>query len=155
MKIKTDSPLRHGQSKTALYRLWRGMIARCYNPARHNFARYGGRGITVCDAWLRDFPRFVADVGPRPSRRHSLDRYPDGNGDYEPGNVRWATLVEQASNKRNNRLVPVDGQLLTRSDAARRVGMSYDTLRYRLEAGWSAERALSQPSQRTPRECTQ
>lgn len=82
-----------------LYNSWRCMIARCENPKHKNFQYWGGRGIKVCTQW-KDFNTFVADVGPKPTSIHELDRYPNKDGDYEPGNVRWATPLEQANNRR-------------------------------------------------------
>jgi hypothetical protein len=88
----------HGGSKTAEYKVWQGMHKRCSNPRCKSFADYGGRGIQVCDHW-NEFPAFIADMGPRPSAKHSLDRI-DVNGDYGPRNCRWATPVEQVRNRR-------------------------------------------------------
>jgi hypothetical protein len=81
--------------KTAEYRIWNGMKSRCLNPNRKDYPRYGGRGVTVCERWLR-FENFYADMGPRPSPKHSIDRI-DNDGNYEPGNCKWATLAEQRS----------------------------------------------------------
>jgi hypothetical protein len=78
------------------YRIWAHMIARCYGKQVH--PRYGGRGITVCERWRYSFPNFIADMGPRPTTKHSLDRI-NNDGNYEPGNCRWATDIEQARNK--------------------------------------------------------
>ncbi len=88
----------HGWSRTPEYKAWQSMIQRCTNPKNHAYARYGGRGITVCDRWLAGFDAFLADMGPRPEG-HSLDRV-DVNGNYEPRNCRWATLSEQNANVR-------------------------------------------------------
>lgn len=76
------------------YRAWVGMHARCYNRNVKNYKKYGGRGIKVCERW-DDFAAFLADMGPRPSARHSIDRFPDNDGDYESDNCRWATARDK------------------------------------------------------------
>lgn len=96
-----DNPYwKGGVSRHPLYQMWAGMVGRCTCPTKTGWHRYGGRGITVCDAW-RDFSVFLDDIttaiGPRPDGK-SLDRI-DNDGNYEPGNVRWATRKEQARNK--------------------------------------------------------
>lgn len=90
---------RHGATGTAEYSTWQGMKARCLNPNSIGYAFYGGRGITVCDRWLKSFPAFLNDMGMRPSAEHSIDRI-DPNGNYEPGNCRWAPPDIQQVNKR-------------------------------------------------------
>lgn len=85
-------------SRTDLYRIWRGIISRCTNPHLSRWPRYGGRGITVCDRWRHDFTAFAADMGPRPSPQHSIDRI-DPDGHYTPGNCRWATALQQRHNR--------------------------------------------------------
>jgi hypothetical protein len=88
----------HGQSGSELHRIWKGMLARCTNPNVPRWNRYGGRGITVCERWRRDFTAFAVDMGPRPSRRHSIDRI-DADGPYAPTNCRWATALQQRHNR--------------------------------------------------------
>lgn len=94
----------HGEGlygkRTVEYQAWRAMIARCENPKRREWKNYGGRGIAVCEEWRYDYPAFLAHVGRRPSADLSIDRWPDPDGNYEPGNVRWATRSQQARNHR-------------------------------------------------------
>jgi hypothetical protein len=88
----------HGMTGSAEYRIWRGIKARCFNPNVWNYHNYGGRGISVCQDWCESFDAFLADMGPRPPGL-SIDRV-DPYGDYEPGNVRWASPKQQANNRR-------------------------------------------------------
>lgn len=89
-----------GKEFPAEYRVYRGMLIWCSDPKRVNYKYYGGRGIKVCAEWVASFSSFIGYMGPRPSAKHTLDRHPDNDGNYEPGNVRWATMKEQAQNKR-------------------------------------------------------
>jgi len=140
----------HGESNNGTnpspeYRVWAGLIRRCENPRDRNFGNYGGRGIRVCFQWRQSYRAFVADVGRRPSERHSIDRI-DVNGNYEPGNVRWATKKVQARNVRNIRTVLVRGERITVAEAAERFAtVSKSALFGRLRVGWGDEDAVLLP----------
>lgn len=118
------------------------MIARCTRPSSNRYARYGGRGIRVCARWLDSYEAFLADVGRRPSPTHSLDRFPDNNGNYEPGNVRWATETEQQRNKNKTVWIDVDGERLPLIVAAKKLGVPKSTLSRRLKDGWTLDEAI-------------
>lgn len=120
------------------------MLDRCNNSKSDAFSSYGGRGIKVCTRWQKSFEAFLEDVGNRPSPDHSLDRYPDNDGDYEPGNVRWATATEQNRNRRSSRFFTLNDERLTLTEWAARVGVSKQALRFRIKK-WGLERALTLP----------
>lgn len=124
------------------------MVDRCTNPRSADYPRYGGRGIKLHPAW-RDFKAFIADMGPRPSMQHSLDRYPNKDGNYELGNVRWATLSEQARNQHRNQhrnhILTVNGVSDCLAGWAERTGLSKEVIRQRLLRGWSMTRAVTTP----------
>lgn len=96
----TNAGTSAGGTKSPEYRAWSNAKTRCYNSNDHRYKWYGARGIQVCDRWLHNFDAFFEDMGLRPSPDHSLDRYPNVNGNYEPDNCRWATPSQQAVNKR-------------------------------------------------------
>jgi hypothetical protein len=134
----------HGMFGTPEYSAWVAMIQRCTNPRNSQHRLYGGRGITVCERWAESFPAFLADMGPRPSATHSLDRYPNNStGNYEPGNCRWATQTEQARNKRTSHVLSVSGVSATIAEWAERTGLGPTTIRNRIYRGWTPERAVS------------
>jgi hypothetical protein len=134
----------HGLTLTKEHRIWSGMKDRCYNSKSPYYHNYGGRGIRVCFRWRDDFLQFLADMRFCPPEC-SLDRV-DNDGDYAPANCRWATLGEQANNKRTNRVIQFQGQSLTVSRWARCLGMRSNALSLRLNKyGWSVERALTTP----------
>ncbi len=132
------------------YASWSMMWTRVRNPNRDRADYYVGRGIKVCETW-REFSAFLADMGPKPSSRHSLDRIdPDGN--YEPGNCRWATDIEQANNRTRQHLLTARGKTKTVAEWAREVGVNYGLIEQRVRSlGWDAERAIFTPSQRPPK----
>jgi len=137
--------IKHGCARrgemTPEYSTWSLMIQRCEDPSSDRYGYYGGRGISVCPKWRTSFAAFLEDVGPKPSPAHSLDRI-DPNGNYEPGNVRWATKKEQARNRRTNRLLTVNGETRCLSEWSEITGIPKTTLRLRLERGWPPERAV-------------
>jgi hypothetical protein len=124
------------------YGVWIAMRTRCLNPNSDDYPDYGGRGISICERWS-SFDDFMADMGPRPSSRHSIDRI-DNDGNYEPTNCRWATPTEQANNRRSSHLVTFNGETMTVANWARRLGLSHDVLQARFDNGWPPERALTQ-----------
>jgi hypothetical protein len=131
------------------YRAWRGAKTRCYNVLDKAFPEWGGRGITMCDRWRDSFEHFLADVGRRPSAKHSLDRFPDNNGNYEPGNTRWTTQKEQMRNTRTTSMLTYHGETMPLREWAERTNIPFTTLFHRVHrAKWSAERALTEPIQR-------
>lgn len=138
----------HGMRHSAEYRIWADMVARCTRPTNRSFKNYGGRGITLYAEWRKDFAAFYKYIGAKPSAHHSLDRI-DNNKGYEPGNIRWATLEEQNSNKRNNRLVYYQGQQMTVARAARAAGAIVTTQMAlaRMRLRWSVDKAVEAPIQ--------
>jgi hypothetical protein len=132
----------HGESaKTSqLYRAWVNMRQRCNNPKCSVYHNYGGRGISACTSW-NTYEQFKLDVGQPPSKQHTLDRINNG-GNYEPGNVRWATRKEQMHNVRINVYITHNGECLTLTDWARRCGVTPSTMHQRIRT-WGAEKAVS------------
>lgn len=141
--IGKDASLAHGHARrggaSKTYCAWRDMHKRCTNRAYDHYANYGGRGITVCKQWGK-FENFLSDMGEAPVGK-SLDRRDVDKG-YSARNCRWATSLEQAQNKRNNRLLTFEGVTVCLSEWARRVGQSAPTLCKRLKRGWSIEETL-------------
>lgn len=133
-------PTSHGKSYTAFYKVWSGMVARCRNPQHQAYKNYGGRGITVCERWLR-FENFLADMGDRPAGM-TLDRI-DNDGPYNKENCRWASWETQQNNSRNNRVIEYMGDRKTLIQWARELKLGSQLLRQRIDAGWSLSRAFS------------
>lgn len=127
-----------------LFNVWRSMRRRCCKPTHPQFFRYGARGIKVCERWMTSFANFVSDMGPRPERGLSIERI-DNNGNYTPENCRWATVGEQANNRRTNKRLTVGGASKTVSQWARTSGLNRGTIEGRLRNGWGSERAIKTP----------
>jgi hypothetical protein len=137
----------HGATKTPEFISWTMMQQRCLNPNDDHFADYGGRGITFAAVWqgVDGFKNFLDHVGLRPTKKHTIDRI-DVNLGYEPGNVRWATVKEQANNRRNTPVITYRGVTKTLSAWAETLGVSRSRLWTRIYGyGWSVERALTKP----------
>lgn len=137
--LRAERGRRHGMYGSKLYRVWGSMIQRCHNPNDRAYKYYGARGIRVCDAW-HDFAVFAADVG-EPCGL-TLDRI-DNNGNYEPGNVRWASRRQQSRNTRATRMYTHNGVSMSLDEWAEHVGMPRERLRSRIRRGWSLPRALT------------
>ncbi len=138
---------RRGRSREE-YRIWAGMIRRCHSPTDGAFEYYGGRGIGVCTRWRESFPNFMADIGPRPSAMHSIDRI-DNDGNYEPGNCRWATWKQQARNRRTNRRISANGESATLAEWAERLETTSGCIAQRLAKGAAPNIAISVPVRRS------
>lgn len=142
-----ESRTTHGESKgegqSPEYRSWQAMLRRCDDPNHIGSEHYLGRGIKVCEEWQGSggYEVFLAHVGRRPTLKHTIDRI-DSDGDYEPGNVRWATMKEQSRNKRNNRLLTIGGETKCVADWVEVAVVAEDTLRARLRRGWSPREAV-------------
>ena len=134
----------HGQTKTVEYKTWRSMLDRCYLPKNIKYPLYGGKGIQVCDRWRESFENFYADMGDRPSDVFSIDRI-NSNGHYEPSNCRWADILTQNNNKKNNLYLTYQGKTLTISQWARELNISNSTLYNRKNKGWTDLDILSTP----------
>jgi len=139
------SNTRHGGSKDPEYKIWAAMIGRCHNPSDKSFSRYGANGISVCEEWRNSYSAFIADMGRRPSKDHSIDRI-NNEGSYERLNCRWATSKQQQRNKSNNHRVVVDGESRTLAEWAELKGIRYATLIRRIHfQGWTPEKAITTP----------
>ena len=140
----------HGLSRTPMYALWASIKRRVVNPNVKGFDRYGARGITMCNEWLNNFQAFYDYVndtlGPKPSPQHSIDRI-ENEGNYEPGNIQWATNEAQSSNRRSNIVVVFQGISDTLTRHCRRLGLNAKVVNLRVSRrGWTPEQALSTPT---------
>lgn len=135
----------HGLTGTRIFHCWRNMVARCANPKVREYRHYGGRGVEVCERWKASLLAFISDVGMPPTDRHEIDRI-NVNGNYEPGNCRWATRRQNMNNMRRNVRVEYAGIEYTIADLAREFGLGYAFLYQRLKKGWTVSAAVHMPS---------
>lgn len=144
LKARNKASAKHNMFGTPEYISWSQMKARCQDPAHTAFKDYGGRGITVCERW-QDFIAFFADMGRRPSKKHSIERK-DNNAGYSPNNCVWATMSEQANNKRNTRRIKYCGKYQPLTLVAKAENIRPGTLRQRIDRqGMTEEEAVSTP----------
>ena len=148
-RVYRATNLRHGMSNSPTFRAWGGAKNRCLNPKNKKYKIYGARGIKICERWMR-FENFLADMGIKPPGT-SLGRI-DNNGNYEPGNCRWETPLQQANNTRTNRFIQFNGETRTLAEWARLKGLGRATLALRVKKQWPPEK-LFWPAQpmRKPR----
>ena len=128
-----EALVQHDLSASCEYRIWRTMLARCYNARCKAYAGYGRRGIKVCERW-QEFPNFYTDMGPRPTGQHTIERV-NNDGDYEPTNCKWATQVEQANNRRSSRFVTQNGERKTIAEWTRVLGVGRTALQTHIARG--------------------
>lgn len=133
----------HGFKGTSTYSCWQAMLTRCRNTNMKDYKSYGARGIYVCKQWY-DFTNFLKDMGPRPSLLHQIDRI-DNYGNYEPNNCRWATRLQQANNRRSNKLITFNNITLTYSEWERQLGFRSGIICKRIRRGWIFEKTLTTP----------
>lgn len=135
----------HGMTGTVEFKAWRYMLNRCFYPSGHHIKHYG-RKIKIHNKWTgsNGFISFLNHIGRAPSNKHTVDRI-DNNKGYIPGNVRWATKLEQARNKKANHMIKAFGKIQCISAWSEETGIGQRTIWYRVRAGWSGEDAVSKP----------
>lgn len=140
----SETHLIHGQTNTRLFRVWQKMISRCHSNADKDYKNYGGRGISVCDEWKKDFHSFYEwSMKSGYKEPLEIDRI-DNDGDYTPSNCRWSTRKEQCNNRRNNRVITYNGKTQTVQQWADKTGVNRSTLNSRInKLHWDVEKALT------------
>jgi hypothetical protein len=146
-ELLTKRATKHGLAGSRIYNTWSNMIQRCENPRHALWRNYGGRGIAVCLRWHK-LENFFADMGHHPAGLQ-LDRI-DNDGDYNPGNCRWATRLQQNNNQRTSRFLKVGTMRKTVAEWSRETGINRHTIAHRLVLGWSDEKAVLTPVKYEP-----
>lgn len=148
-KLGANKRTVHGHNtragKSGEYTSWECMINRCYNEKHPNHTYYSGFGIIVCDRWKNSFENFLADMGPKPTPEHTLDRFPNQHGIYEPINCRWASKVEQSDNRVNVKLLEYNNKKQSMARWSEDYSISYNILRNRIKRGDTIEQAIQSP----------
>lgn len=129
------------------HRSWRHMWWRCTSKDPKHVRNYSARGITICDRW-KSFKNFLEDMGKKPTSKHSIDRHPNNDGNYEPTNCRWATAKQQSENRRTTLYVEYRGERMRLTDVVSTLGIATSNIRTRIRLGWSLEDALTIPVKR-------
>ncbi len=144
-EITSKAFTKHGKSQTKEYGIWSSMKGRCLNDKDKQYRYYGGRGITVCESWIKSFQRFYSDMGPSPGKGYSIERI-DNDGNYEPDNCKWATREEQMNNRRSNHFLEYNGERKTTAQWAKETGIPIKIILNRIDAGWTdCKRILTKP----------
>jgi len=144
--LRRERSTTHGHTiggHTREYQIWANIKDRCYNQYNEHYHQYGGRGITMYEDWVKSFDAFIKYIGHRPSNKHSVDRFPNNDGNYEPGNVRWATANQQMRNTRYTHNLTFDGKTLCIIDWAAETGISRGTINRRIKLGWDIGKILT------------
>ena len=143
-EILSKTKFVHGMCKSPEYKTWECMKERCYNITNTAYKDYGGRGIKILPKWKNNFMAFFNYIGPKPSKKHSIDRI-DNNAGYFPGNVKWSTQREQTNNTRRSHFIVINEWKLTIAQWARFVGINPLTLCTRIHRGWPVVKAVFYP----------
>lgn len=151
--FRRERTTKHGDTSSSKriapeYICLNNILQRCNNSESTSYPRYGAKGVSVCDEWnsLEKYPAFLAYMGRRPSDKHSIDRFPNCKGNYEPGNVRWATKAQQSENRGSTIFIEYNGETKCIADTARKYKIPVSTLLYRIKKGWPPNDAIIIPS---------
>lgn len=142
---KTKHGHKSGGKGSVEYNAWRSMKSRCESDRPREFKHYKFRGIKVCDRWINSFENFLKDMGPKPSILHSIDRI-NNDGNYEPSNCRWATLIEQANNRSSSRFVTLNGERMSQFSASKKLGFHPSLISRRMSNGITGDKLFEKPN---------